>query len=52
LRNLPRASALSCAVWHPGAAAARPLATTTEAGGLDLQVPLQHGCALVLLQPR
>jgi hypothetical protein len=50
IRNLPDLVALKCTVLHPGVEPPSPLIPASEAGALILHVPLERGCALVLLR--
>ena len=52
VRNVAGLDAAHCAVLHPGNEAATPLAGTFQNGALKLHVPLQRGCAMVLLKKR
>jgi len=52
VRNVAGLDAPHCAVLHPGNEAAAPLAGTFKNGALTLHVPLQRGCAMVLLKNR
>ena len=50
VRNIAELAAAHCAVLHPGGKAASPLTATCKDGALMLHLPLQRGCAVVLLQ--
>ena len=50
VQNLPGLEACKCSALQPGVAAAVALTATVHGGKLTLRVPLQRGCALVLLR--
>ncbi len=52
VRNLPGLVAVHCAARHPGNETAASLAPIFKDGALTLHVPLQRGCAMVLLRNR
>ncbi len=49
VRNLPNLGQLRAEALYPGAGASSPLAVKIQDGALELQVPLQRGCAMVKL---
>jgi len=49
LRNCPGLDRVKCLALHPGAAAAMPVPATYKDEVLELQVPLERGCAMVRL---
>ena len=49
LRNCPGLDRMKCEALHPGAAAAVPVPAAFKDEVLELQVPLERGCAMVRL---
>ena len=52
VRNISGLAAAQCTVLHPDHEAAAPLTGTFKNGTLTLHVPLQRGCAMVVLRKR
>jgi hypothetical protein len=50
VRNVPGLEAIKCLALNPGDETAAPLEATFKDGALTLRVPLQRGCAMVLLR--
>ena len=47
VRNVSGLGQVKCEALHPGTEAPVPVRATTQAGDLELQVPLKRGCAIV-----